>query len=167
MRGVLFSLGALLLFSADAAGEIYRWVDKEGKLHFSDRPPHVETEKVGLFLNDGIEPLRPGPRPKGERPRKKEKKRKIRAGDYQINFSASQRGNELAVSGRIGNGPECPNLKVSVRLQDEKGTRKTVTAVVSNVGYGRSDLIDARARVSSGDFRNDWTITDIAVDCRP
>lgn len=169
MRGIAFSLGILLVLAAPAVGEIYKWTDEKGKLHFSDRPPHVEAEKVSLFQNDGIKPLPREPKQTKTAvlPRtKKEKPKELRAEDYQINFSAGQRGDELTVSGRIGNGPECPNLKVSVRVQDERGTRKTVTGVVGNVGYGRSDLLDARTTVAPRSARNDWTITDIDVYCR-
>jgi hypothetical protein len=173
MRGIAFSLGILLLFAAPPAGaEIYRWKDREGKLHFSDTPPHVETEKISLFPNDGIKPLPREPKREKEQKKtapsrkKKEEAKALGAEDYQINFSAGQRGDELAVSGRIGNGPECPSLKVSVRVQDGRGTRKTVTGIVSNVGYGRSDLLDARTRVAPSGSRNDWTITDIDVLCR-
>lgn len=36
-----FTLGALLLFSAVASAEIYRWVDENGQVHYSDRPNPV------------------------------------------------------------------------------------------------------------------------------
>lgn len=171
MRGIALLFCILFVVAVPAGGEIYRWKDESGKLHFSDKPPHVETEKISLFPNDGIKPL---PREtKGAKsgktahaPRKKkERAKELRAEDYEINFSAASRGNELTVSGRIGNGPECPGLKVSVDLQDEGGRRKTVTGVVGNVGYGRSDLLHAATRVPSGSGK-DWTITGIDVYCR-
>ncbi|MFA0809748.1 DUF4124 domain-containing protein [Microbulbifer epialgicus] len=36
-QGVLF--GSLLLAAATNAGELYRWVDEDGQVHFSDRRP--------------------------------------------------------------------------------------------------------------------------------
>lgn len=169
MRRIAFLLGvSLLAVAGPAGGEIYRWKDAEGRLHFSDTPPHVETEKVEFFPNDGIKPLPRETKRTKKDPlsrTKKKKPKRIRAEDYEINFSASQRGDQLTVSGRIGNGPECPDLKVSVRLQDERGTRKSVAGIVGNVGYGRSDLLQARTRVTAAPL-NDWTITDIEVNCR-
>ncbi|HXZ48555.1 MAG TPA: glutaredoxin family protein [Usitatibacter sp.] len=40
--------GALLLaaFAAHAQTNVYRWVDKEGKVHFSDTPPPEEAKDV-------------------------------------------------------------------------------------------------------------------------
>ncbi|SHF24970.1 protein of unknown function [Microbulbifer donghaiensis] len=41
-------LGGLLLSSAAAcAGDLYRWVDEDGKVHFGDRPPmEAEAENI-------------------------------------------------------------------------------------------------------------------------
>lgn len=173
MWGILLALGMAFALAGPAAAEIYRWTDREGKLHFSDKPPHVETQRIELFVNDGIKPIpregtsgRSGKTKEDRKESKKEARRELRAQDYQINFSTSQRGDELTVSGRIGNGPECPALRVTVRVQDQRGNRKEVLGTVGNVGYGRSDLLDARTRVPAADFRNEWTITDIDVYCR-
>lgn len=169
-RGILFVLGISLSLAGPALGEIYRWTDREGKLHFSDKPPHLETQKIDLFVNDGIKPLpregKPARDGREKESRKKEARKVLRAEDYQINFSTAQRGDELTISGRIGNGPECPSLKVTMHVQDQRGNREKVVGMVSNVGYGRSDLLDARTRVPAADFRNEWTITDIDVYCR-
>ncbi|WP_444920376.1 DUF4124 domain-containing protein [Microbulbifer sp. CnH-101-G] len=37
LRGILF--GSLLVAASTSAGELYRWVDADGRVHFSDRPP--------------------------------------------------------------------------------------------------------------------------------
>ncbi|WP_444899575.1 DUF4124 domain-containing protein [Microbulbifer sp. VAAC004] len=37
LRGIL--VGSLLLAAHTSAGELYRWVDADGRVHFSDRPP--------------------------------------------------------------------------------------------------------------------------------
>ncbi|WP_323846336.1 DUF4124 domain-containing protein [Microbulbifer magnicolonia] len=51
MKSVLGALllGGLLLSGAAAcAGELYRWVDAEGKVHFGDRPPlEARAENIG------------------------------------------------------------------------------------------------------------------------
>ncbi|WP_226648881.1 DUF4124 domain-containing protein [Microbulbifer variabilis] len=37
LRGILF--GSLMVAANAGAGELYRWVDADGRVHFSDRPP--------------------------------------------------------------------------------------------------------------------------------
>ena len=45
---------AILLAAAASAGELYRWVDAEGKVHFGDRPPlEAEAEDIG----DDLRPI--------------------------------------------------------------------------------------------------------------
>jgi glutaredoxin len=43
----LFLVAVLLLpFAADAQTNVYRWVDKDGKVHFSDSPPPPEVKSA-------------------------------------------------------------------------------------------------------------------------
>lgn len=55
-QGILFAL--LLLVSAWAAAQqVYRWVDAEGVVHYSDQPPpdgSVEAETVAIDIPPGI-----------------------------------------------------------------------------------------------------------------
>src|SRR4051812_20635403 len=39
-------LGAALALQAFAQGNVYRWTDKEGKVHFSDAPPPDDAKDV-------------------------------------------------------------------------------------------------------------------------
>lgn len=42
-------LGFFVLYSEDATADIYKWVDEEGNVHYSDNPPqNAETERVQL-----------------------------------------------------------------------------------------------------------------------
>ncbi len=47
-------LGALLLVANASGGEIYRWVDDDGRVHFGDRPP-AEAERLDIG-SPGTEP---------------------------------------------------------------------------------------------------------------
>lgn len=38
----------LLSFSSIALGEVYRWVDDKGKVHFGDRPQGTQAQKVKI-----------------------------------------------------------------------------------------------------------------------
>ncbi len=42
---IFFAL-AVLLATATVAAQVYRWVDKDGKVHFSDQPPPNEAKGV-------------------------------------------------------------------------------------------------------------------------
>jgi len=52
---ILFS--TLLLFSLTAHAEIYRWTDKNGKVHFSDKPISEKAETVDIK----VKPVSPVP----------------------------------------------------------------------------------------------------------
>ena len=56
---MITSLGIVLLFGASAHAEMYRWVDKAGKVHYTDQPPSpseakkIEEKKFGGNLVQG------------------------------------------------------------------------------------------------------------------
>ncbi len=47
-RGVVALLASLLCVTSIAAGEIYRWVDAHGKVHYGDRPGRSAAQKVEI-----------------------------------------------------------------------------------------------------------------------
>lgn len=55
----IISLGALLLAAspAMAAGEMYRWVDANGQVHYSDQPPPADAKDIKSMRSKGIEPI--------------------------------------------------------------------------------------------------------------
>ncbi|MGD8478050.1 MAG: DUF4124 domain-containing protein [Burkholderiales bacterium] len=54
----LISLGILLLASsvANSAGEMYRWVDENGQVHYSDQPPPANARSIKSLNSEGINP---------------------------------------------------------------------------------------------------------------
>lgn len=57
----LFLIAALLISSAVAsAGEVYKWVDKDGKVHYGDKPKTQPAEAVmakpGNFPGEPLDP---------------------------------------------------------------------------------------------------------------
>lgn len=48
-RALLFMV--LLGFSSGSLAEVYRWVDKAGKVHFSDKPPAANAENITKQVN--------------------------------------------------------------------------------------------------------------------
>ncbi|MDP1683491.1 MAG: DUF4124 domain-containing protein [Burkholderiales bacterium] len=47
---ILLVLTALLFYAVPASAEMYRWVDAQGKVHYSDQPP-TEKSKSSKTLN--------------------------------------------------------------------------------------------------------------------
>ncbi len=45
---LLLMLGAFLLNATALGAEVYRWTDSNGQVHFSQRPPPVDAEKLEL-----------------------------------------------------------------------------------------------------------------------
>jgi uncharacterized protein DUF4124 len=55
----LFFLAALLISATAGAGSMYRWVDSDGKVHYSDQPPptsanpqQIERMRMGIAVRD-------------------------------------------------------------------------------------------------------------------
>lgn len=55
---ILLALTTLFFFAAPAAAEMYRWVDAQGKVHYSDQPPDVKS-KSSKTLNIPNQPTAP------------------------------------------------------------------------------------------------------------
>ncbi|GAB2875393.1 DUF4124 domain-containing protein [Microbulbifer echini] len=50
LRGTLF--GSLMVAATAGASELYRWVDADGRVHFSDRPPaEAKAQDISGQLN--------------------------------------------------------------------------------------------------------------------
>jgi len=46
MRLRLYTAALLLLIGADASGQAYRWVDREGRVHYTQTPPPPDAKNV-------------------------------------------------------------------------------------------------------------------------
>lgn len=55
----MIALGALLLATPAtwAAGEMYRWVDADGQVHYSDQPPPAGAKDIKAIRSTGVDPL--------------------------------------------------------------------------------------------------------------
>ena len=53
MKGVVLLLGCLAVISLDVqAGELYRWVDSTGVVHYSDMPPPKSEQAESIRISD-------------------------------------------------------------------------------------------------------------------
>lgn len=55
---ILLVLTTLLFYAVPASAEMYRWVDAQGKVHYSDQPP-TEKSKSSKTLNIPNQPAAP------------------------------------------------------------------------------------------------------------
>lgn len=78
-----------------------------------------------------------------------------------VNISTS--GGMVEVSGRLEYGPSCGNLKLTFKLQNGKGKKKTVNCFVKNAGTG-SSLFEGSSKISDNDDK-DWGIDDVTAKC--
>lgn len=77
--------------------------------------------------------------------------------------NVSQSEDMLEVSGRLEYGPTCSNLKLSIRLQSDKGTHKTINCMVKDAGTG-SSLFQGSSKIKKNDSLT-WTVEDVKTKC--
>ena len=52
MRHIVIAIVAIVFAAGVSAGEVYKWVDKDGKVHYGDRPKHDAQQvapKIGTL----------------------------------------------------------------------------------------------------------------------
>lgn len=59
MRHLIIVLLATLFAAGVTAGEVYKWVDKDGKVHYGDKPKHEAqpvAPKIGATASESADP---------------------------------------------------------------------------------------------------------------
>jgi len=56
----MLTLSLILACAAASAGEVYKWRDKDGRLHYGDKPKDVQAESVMVSPNGGSGEPSPG-----------------------------------------------------------------------------------------------------------
>lgn len=49
---ILFTTAAIVFSASAVAGEIYKWVDEDGNVHYEDRPTVEDVERVAVVSNN-------------------------------------------------------------------------------------------------------------------
>ena len=49
---ILFTTAAFVFSASAVAGEIYKWVDEDGNVHYEDRPTGDDVERVAVVSNN-------------------------------------------------------------------------------------------------------------------
>ncbi len=152
-------LGFFVLFSEDATAEIYRWVDEEGIVHYSDNPPQeAESERMQLPTT---------PDPKGDpsealrrRLEQAEKATERRSEERQA-ASAAKEGERAAQVARDQRCLETRKQLISLQqrlpvYRDEEGTFRTLSVYDAYEGE-REYLDDATRALEIDRVRHDIT----------
>lgn len=92
----------------------------------------------------------------------------ITASDYDINISARQAGDYVEFSGRIQNGPQCDNLRVSAYARSDEGRSANTVKVVSFTAGVKSRTFDGKVRRALRDKSKgnpQWAVDRVYVSC--
>ena len=108
-------LGFFVLYSEDATADIYKWVDEEGNVHYSDNPPqNAETERVQLPST---------PDPKGDpsealrRRLEQAEKAKVRRSEERLAASAAKEGKRAA---QVARDQRCLETRMQLAVLQEQ-----------------------------------------------
>ena len=137
----------LAMFATTAQAKIYRWVDQNGSVHFSDKPSaenarEIEIRETGIELEKPADagaqaqpetpPLAPENPGGAATPSTTDSGKAVEAepadgqviteADYQITTSITTLGEDLvSISGRVGSGPKCYDLEVVATAVNDNG----------------------------------------------
>ena len=184
----------LVLFVATAQAKIYRWVDKNGSVHFSDKPyaenaQEIEINETGIEMDETPDdegqkqPVTTPPFP--EKPRPAVKKTAINkdaadkqeaAGDkiiteadYKVTTTIGILGEDIvSISGRIGSGPECNDLSVTATAINDNGLSAKIRDQVKKSRSFGSVTYKGTAKAAGKrdeDVSGFWKIDSVEIRC--
>ena len=186
----LFLISAFILLSTSVNAKIYKWVDENGSVHFSDKPYSQEAKEVKV-QGTGISVQKSEAVLKAEKARE-EKQRKemlrqkaatqtkpepakdqsdvekdITEADYRISSSVGKLGADImSISGRISSGPRCNDMSVTATATNDNGLKATITDNVSKTNSFGSTTFEGNAKVSgSAEDYGFWKVDSVVVRC--
>ena len=179
---ILFSLLATASYAA-----VYKWVDENGSVHFSDKPyskdaKEIKIQGTGITVEKTEEQIKqeqlerekkkpqeqttkPLAPPKQKAPEQQDNI--ITEADYRIKASVAKLGADMiSVSGRISSGPRCKDMVITATAINDNGLSATVTAHASKSTSHGSATFAKTAKVSgSADDFGFWNVDTVTVRC--
>lgn len=158
----------------NVSAEIYKYVDENGSVHFSDTPMHQESKKISVFDSDGGKVKSSANAQNVDNNSKQQpstsefqpnSNHSITAKDYNISSRAERKGDYIVVSGRISGGPECDYLTLTFFAHSEDGGIEQLTTVVKNVGSFGSKLFEARTKMYP-EHSGSWYVSSTHATCQ-
>lgn len=183
----------LVLFASTAQAKIYRWVDKNGSVHFSDKPysedaQEIKINETGIELDEASvdeeqeQPAATSPvteksiqQPASkdnttrENPVKKEQPEDttITEADYKISTTIGKLGADLiSISGRIGSGPKCYDMSVIATATNDSGlTARIKDQVRKGSSFGSVTFKGTAKATGSAEDRGFWKVDSVEIRC--
>ena len=135
----LLLISVLVLLYATANAKIYKWVDENGSVHFSDKPysqdaKEVNVQGTGISVQKSEAVLKAEKALEQERQKeatktkpdaakdKPEEEKVVTEADYRISSSIGKIGADImSISGRISSGPRCKSMSVTATATNDNG----------------------------------------------
>ena len=179
-----FTLAILIgLLAIPAPAEIYKWVDQNGTIHFSDKPTsaqarEVEIRETGIALETPLveddkdvpvhnnPPPAPAPQPANQKDLDNADS-VITEEDYKITSTVGKLGGDaVRIAGRIGPGPKCEEMTVTATATNDNGLRVSVTDHVRKPNSFGSVTYQGTGKVfGSGEDRGFWEVDAVTITC--
>jgi hypothetical protein len=173
------------LLSTTSYAKIYKWVDENGSVHFSDKPysqdaKEVNVQGTGISIQKSEEDIKAEQARKEKKSQKTEpvkksepEKRKpeeiktITEADYRISSGVGKLGADIiSISGRISSGPRCKDMTVTATATNDNGLSGTITDNVSKTNSYGSTIFEGNAKVSgSAEDYGFWNVETVTVRC--
>ena len=186
----LLLLSAFILLSTSVNAKIYKWVDENGSVHFSDKPYSQEAKEVKV-QGTGISVQKSEAILKAEKAREEKRQKEmlqqkaatqtkpepakdqsdvekvITEADYRISSSVGKLGADImSISGRISSGPRCKDMSVTATATNDNGLKATITDNVSKTNSFGSTTFEGNAKVSgSAEDYGFWKVDSVIVRC--
>jgi hypothetical protein len=180
LRVVFLSVFMFLFSTLTASAEIYRWVDENGTVHFTDTPysedaKQVKIESTGIKLHgEGQETNgQSSATNKNQEPSVNSKKssspvkKKQSMSPYRFSANVGEIGADIIrISGRVSSGPKCEKLTVTASASTDTGLTASVTTTVRKPNSFGSVVFEGNNKVSgSSEDYGFWDIDSITATC--
>ena len=190
----IIALAALLvLFASTAQAKIYRWVDKNGSVHFSDKPysedaQEIKINETGIEMDETsadeeqeqtatntpvAEKSIQQPASKNNKTRKdpvneeQPEDKIITEDDYKISTTIGKLGADLiSISGRIGSGPKCYDMSVVATATNDSGLTAIIKDQVrKSSSFGSVTFKGTAKATGSAEDRGFWKVDSVEIRC--
>jgi len=181
----------LVLFASMAQAKIYRWVDKNGTTHFSDKPysenaQEIIIDETGIEMDeaslDGEQEHPTATTPVSEKPlqqpaekdnatredeEEQQEDKTITEDDYKISTSIGKLGADIiSISGRIGSGPKCYDMSVLATATNDNGLTAVIKDQVrKSSSFGSVTFKGSAKATGSAEDRGFWKVDSVAIRC--
>ena len=146
---VITTLFLLMAPDAGAFGEVYRWVDENGKVHYGDHPPeksNAETVAIEKNPGSGVEPLPASPYAVDEAGKKEpsyaEKQRREREERRQSSREAKAEIEEACAERRKVVAQLEPTPRILLRTEDGEVQRMDDDARLKSLAEAKEFLAE-------------------------